>query len=230
MILLYSETLYKLYLNTGLIIIFFYGFLFLFSILNFKKLNKQYRNLFIFFLISFLFEFLALWLKTANNGNSKYLDHIYLFLGITLVTFFYFNLQLPKSIKNGILIVFPTLLFSLIFLAFYNKGYLSAPVILPYKNMAFSVLCIFVHTKLIKSSKIKVLKNEPLFWFNLGFLLINLFYFLLIPLFNYAIDISDNLAFGIGIVKNLTDPFAIVLWCIGIFKLNKYGSTLVSLQ
>jgi hypothetical protein len=230
MTLLYSEILYKMYLNSASLLIVFYSVLFIYSILNFKKSEKVNRIIFIFFIFSFLIELTVLLFSKTNSigKNIKIYDHIYLLIEMFSVTFFYFKLNIFKKFNSVILIFASILIIVGFYLAITNKGYLEGPKIVPFKNIFFSALAVIVQAKLVRSAKLKSLKNEPLFWFNLGFLFINLFYLILMPLFNYAIDISDDLAFSLGIFKNFTDPIACVLWCIGIYKLNKYGATPVA--
>jgi hypothetical protein len=64
------------------------------------------------------------------------------------------------------------------------------------------------------------MKNEPAFWFNIGFLFANVANLILYPIYKIVTPISDNLAFIFGILINISDPITYTLWAIGVYKLR----------
>jgi hypothetical protein len=103
---------------------------------------------------------------------------------------------------------------------FSPNGLLESPNYFPILSVLLTVLSVMVQALLLRSSKIKALKNEPIFWINLGFIVMNLSALIMQPIFNYALSISDDLAFVVGTIKNLADPITYALWAIGVYKLK----------
>jgi hypothetical protein len=115
----------------------------------------------------------------------------------------------------------------LIYLAFnlyqviYLSGFTESPKAFPLINFLLLILSIIIFKKMNSSPKIKEINTEPLFWFNLGFMIVSLFQIILQPIFSAVTPISDDLAFIVGTVKNLSSPLMYTIWAIGIYKLTK---------
>lgn len=201
---------------------FFYGLLLMYSFMHLKKLLNQHTELFLFFLTCFGFESLTFLLNKFSNSTAqvKIYDHMYLITEIVLVSIFYLKLQSSINFKKIITIATVILVVVGFVLMLTNKGYLSSPDITPVKNAFFTILGLITYNQLSKSNRIKVLSNNPIYFFNLGFLLVNFLYFVLMPLFYYTQDVSDDLAFIVGTIKNLTEPIATIIWALGIIKLQ----------
>lgn len=220
MIILYSDILYKIYNYSGDLFNFLIFGLSLYALYNTKFFKDEYRWFLILILCFATFEFSYYIFEYFNFKNTNFINHPYsIFVFITLSL--WYSKIFKNNILNKILISFVVLFIGLnSYQIFTEKPPISSPrfyIILP---ALFLVLSVFLHRKLLKSTNIKNLKNEPLFWLNLGLLFLFLLKIIMKPLFDAVIPISDNLAFIIGTIKNLADPISYTLWAIGIYKLR----------
>ncbi len=218
--LLYSEFLYSVYLNSGKFFNLFIYALAFYSFLNWSTFKGEYVILKYFFSGMSVFE-LLFHLLTLNFGmNTNFLNHYYAFFTLILCSIFYQKILQNKK-TDLLFIVFAVAYIIVSVIQIINtQGNIENPFALPILNILFILTSIMVHIRLIKSKKIKSLSLEPLFWLNLGFLIINLSQLLLKPIFNSFSDISDDLAFVLGTFKNLISPITYTLWAIGVYKLK----------
>ena len=220
--LLYSKTLYAIYLNSGNFGTAFLVLLAFFSILNFKHFRDTYFFLFLTFVLYAIIEVISTYLiKTSQN--IQWINYFYAILAATLPSVFYL-----KSIKNNLLnkITIPFILVFVLFSiiqfgqeVFYKKPF-EQVFLFPLKNVIAIFLALVFHTKLSQSTKIKSLKNEPSFWFNIGFFIINVSNLIILPIFKAVTPFSDNLGFIFGTVYQVADPITYTLWAIGVYKLK----------
>ncbi len=221
--LLYSETLYQLYLNSGRFTQFFYLLLFLFAVLSYRYFVKEYKWMFFLFCTFFFFEFLAgLLIEPFDLENTHFTDHFYLFFSIAIQSVLYFLIVENKRVRNLIKYLVPLLLVMIIAFALVNQGYLSGSPIAPVKYFLFSGLYLHVHRQLVINSRINRLKDNPLFWLNLGLLIMNIYYLFFVTIIDFVIPISDDWSFILYILKNAIDPVSCVLWAISIYKLRNW--------
>lgn len=220
--LLYSKTLYAIYLNSANFGTTFLVILAFFSILNFKYFRDTYFFLFLTFVLYAIIEGISTYLPKTSQ-NSQWINYVYAILAATLPSVFYL-----KSIKNNLLnkITIPFILVFVLFSifqfgheVFYEKPF-EQVFLFPLKNIIAIFLALVLQTKLSQSIKLKSFKNEPSFWFNIGFFIINVSNLIILPIFKAITPFSDNLAFIFGIIINISDPITYALWAIGVYKLR----------
>jgi hypothetical protein len=218
--ILYSEFLYSIYLNSGELFMYFLVILTAFSIYNYKVFHSEFKFFLIFLIGISIFEISALILKSYFE-HTHFINHPYAIFSLLVSSLFYSKIIKTKNYK----FVFFFFIFTYLVLNFYqiysNKSPIDSPNALPVLNILIIILSLHIQNKLSKSSKIKTLLKEPLFWINLGFLIINLFQLILKPIFNSIINISsDDIGFILGTIRNLGDPITYTLWAIGVYKLS----------
>jgi hypothetical protein len=220
--LLYSETLYALYLHSGDFAFIFLTALAVYSGLKFRFFKDSYFYLLITFVVYSLIEILNYGLN-KNNIPNPYIGYYYSIIAIILPTIFYLKSLVNSTLNKvtmAVMIVYIAACFVQIYLSVSNKTALESPVLFPLKNLLTIVLGLILHAKLLRSPKVKSPKGEPAFWFNMGFLVINFSNLILTPIFTAVTPLSDNLAFVVGTISNLADPITYILWAIGVHKLS----------
>lgn len=220
MILLYSETLYKIYTYSGSFFVSLIFILAIYSIYNIKYFKSIFKWLFYLIIGYVFFELLVAYAQYIGISDNRFINHLYSIFALVLGSVFYSKTLKNPNINTLILLICSIFLVLEIYQIFSSKGIVSSPIPLPLMNILFSFLSILVFNKMLKSPYIKSVTNEPLFWFNIGFFIMNLFQLALVPLFNQMILISDDLAFIIGTIKNLGDPITYTLWAYGVYKLS----------
>jgi hypothetical protein len=222
MILLYSKSLYALYLNSGDFGTFFLVALALYSLFKFTFFKDSYLYLFLTFIFYAIIELFGVYIAN-NSTNSLWVTHPYSIIACLVPSIFYIKSLNIKSLNKYIWIIIFIFVFSCfyqIFNSLKNNTTLEGPLLFPLKNALIIFLGILFHSKLLKSPKVKSFKKEPSFWFNTGFIVINISNFILDPISVAVIPISDDIAFVVGIFKNLIDPITYTLWAIGVYKLS----------
>ncbi|MCP9769259.1 hypothetical protein EGI22_15410 [Lacihabitans sp. LS3-19] len=223
LMLLYSKILYFLFLNSAKL-----GTISLVILTGYSLVSSKYfKGPFVFILITLIsYSIVDLSINLfmlAGNTVSNILDHLFAWVACIIPSIFYLKIINNLKIKwTVILIVILFCLASLIQI-FYKLSIakpIGAPLLFPLKNSLSIALAIFVHSRLIKSSKIRILKNEPLFWFNLGFLISNLINLFITPIYKAITPFSDDLAFIFGIILSISEPITYTLWAIGVYKLR----------
>lgn len=228
--LLYSNFLYSLYLHSGEFYIVILILLALFSLYNYKSFKMHYKLMLLLILGFVFFELTSKLTSMIGYTNNHFINHPYSIFTLVVSSIF-----LNKFISKK-WVMYLSIFLNIVFIGldiiqvFSPEGLLQSPQYFFILSFLISGLSIFLQTQLIKSKKIKSLNNEPIFWFNIGFIIMNVSLIILMPLFNYAIAISNDLAFIIGTVKNLSDPFAYVFWAIGVSKLSKNELKPISFQ
>lgn len=220
MTLLYSEILYKIYTTSADIFTFLIYLLAFYAIFNFKVFKDQYKWLLIMIIGWAIFELSNYIVIFLGFNDTRFVNHPYSIFSLIILSIWYSKIINTKTTN---LIIFSTcVLFILIdtYQVVTSKWPIEGPYILPLSNILFIYLSILVHKKLSQSPNIKNLKYEPLFWFNISFLIVNLFQLVMKPLFDAVIPISDDLAFIVGTIKNLYNPLFYLLFAIGINKLS----------
>ncbi len=160
--LLYSKTLYAIYINSANFGTAFLVILAFFSILNFKYFRDTYFYLFLTFVLYAIIEGISTYLPKTSQ-NSQWINYVYAILAATLPSVFYL-----KSIKNNLLnkITIPFILVFVIFSIFqfshevFNKKPFEQVFLFPLKNVIAFFLALVLHTKLSQSTKLKSFKNE----------------------------------------------------------------------
>lgn len=219
----FTPWLQDLYIFSSSIAQYFYWALFLYSLINIRYFKNEYFWIFLLFSSFFFFEGITNIIDSyLNLENTWFWNHFYLFFSVVLQSVFYHqvidNVNLKKTIKYGI----PLMLFSIVFLGFYNEGYLRGSVVLPFKNIIFIFIYLAVHRQLIKQSASKDLKSNPLFWFNIAFLVMNIYSLVISSTMDYIMPLSNDLAFILLSIRNFFDPISCVLWIISIYKLRTW--------
>lgn len=223
MVLLYTEFLYTLYLNSGKLNIFFFLALFAFAVFNYKFMKNSFRWAFLLFGAFLIFEvFPYVWVQILGNKNGLFINHLYVIASTSIQSIFYYLVISDKTIKSVLKYALPILVAALIFQMFYNEGYLSSPALSPLKNFVFIIINLLVQRQLVVESKGKNLRNNPLFWFNIAFLLLNTVNLIVGSTINYILPISDDLSFIVLSIRNFFDPISCVLWMISIYKLRTW--------
>ncbi|MCP9769258.1 hypothetical protein EGI22_15190 [Lacihabitans sp. LS3-19] len=218
--LLYSKTLYAIYIYSGDFFIFLLFVLGLYSLINIKSFKSDFKWFMVLILGYLFFEVLFLVYKYFGITETHFINHPYSFFALIFASIFYSKIL--NSNQINILIIFTCLIFIGFdcYQIFTSKGPLTSPSIFPVMNFLFILLSSLVYKKIVKSPRIKNTKNESLFWINLGFFITNIFQLILVPLFRQVIPISDDIAFIVGTLKNLADPITYTLWAIGVYKLK----------
>jgi hypothetical protein len=218
--LLYSKTLYSIYLNSGKLFIFFLILLTIYSLINTKYFKTEFKVFFYFLLGILCFEILPYFLNMYFT-NTHFINYPYgIFTFILCVLFYHRALNYNKLIyvTSSFFIIY---MFFILLQMFNINWFFESPNSLPILNTLIIILSLITHFKISKSLKIKNITNEPLFWINLGFLILNLYQLILKPIFNSIINVSsDDIGFIIGTLKNLADPITYTLWAIGVYKLK----------
>jgi hypothetical protein len=226
--LLYSETLYWLYLNSAKANLVFLFALFAIMLFNLSYFKFEYKVLIALIAIYFVFDtIITIWVSFGKKDQNLAFNHPYTYFSFLLVLLFYFKFKKNKVIKYFIL--FSGILYTLLtaYQIITQYPLVNKPDYLILKNAIVVILCSYTYYNLTKVNT--PLKNIPLFWFNLALLIINISNFVLKPLFELAIDYSDDLAFSIGIFINLIDPIFYVLLLIGVLSLRKNTKSISSL-
>lgn len=222
MTLLYSETLYAIYRYSAGWSLFFYVLLAIVSLYFYKSFKGSYKLLFILFIGYFLFEF-SYYASVTYFGleNNLFIDHPYLFFSALILAVFYNRVLKDEAIKWGLKIGASLLLIGIVFFFFYQDGFLGSPKLSIAYDVLFLVLFLLVQRKLLISAEVRNLKLEPLYWFNTAFLIYTS-YILLFSLVNpFIVEISDDMAFITGTIRNVIEPIYLILLCIGVIKMRK---------
>jgi hypothetical protein len=127
-----------------------------------------------------------------------------------------------KRVKKVIKYFVPILLAGIIITGFYNQNYLRMPILLPVRNLVFLLFYFQLHRELIQKTKPGELRKNPLFWFNLGILFMSVYILISSVLFDYVVQLSNNLAFIMGITGNFLDYVSLALWFVAVSKLRKW--------
>ncbi|MCA0364165.1 MAG: hypothetical protein LCH67_08975 [Bacteroidetes bacterium] len=219
--LLYSEFLYQVYNYSGDFFNFLIFLLGIYAAINHKFFKMEYR-LILYLIIGFLvFEISFYIFPLFKIHNTLFINHPYALFFLTLSGIFYQKIIDTKPVS---ILIFSTFLIYLAFNLYqviYLSGFTESPKAFPLINFLLLILSIIIFKKMNSSPKIKEINTEPLFWFNLGFLIVSLFQIILQPIFSAITPISDDLAFIVGTVKNLSSPLMYTIWAIGIYKLTK---------
>lgn len=219
--LLYSEILYKLYNYSGDFFNFLIFMLGIYAAINHKFFKMEYR-LILYLIIGFFgFEISFYIFPFFKVYNTLFINHPYALFYLIVSGFFYEKIINSKPIRILIICTFIVYLTFNLYQIVFISGFSESPKIFPLINFLLLILSIIVYKKLNSSPKIKEINNEPLFWFNLGFLIVSLFQIILQPIFIAVTPLSDDLAFIVGTIKNLASPIMYTLWAIGIYKLTK---------
>src|SRR5258706_3424851 len=183
----------------------------LLGIINFKKLNKPFRILLFFFILSILFEIQASLLKPIyyNNMPGLHLFTVCEFIFLSLVYYYHFS-------KNSVLsrfIILNTCLFLLAasFDAFIINGILEPNNLSrTYSSISLVTMSLIFFYSFFKNDYEFYSWQYPMFWFNTGVLIyfaLNLFYFMLN---NYLVEHAYSIAYNsmrvhaaINIISNL---------------------------
>ncbi len=222
MTLLYSETLYYLYLNFGNATGVVFLSLFLYSLYSFPFFKNGFQRVFWLFLVYAFFEnshYITRWL---NLENDYFFNHLYFFFGAIIQGLIYYYFIDNKRVKKVIKYFVPILLAGIIITGFYNQNYLRMPILLPVRNLVFLLFYFQLHRELIQKTKPGELRKNPLFWFNLGILFMSVYILISSVLFDYVVQLSNNLAFIMGITGNFLDYVSLALWFVAVSKLRKW--------
>jgi hypothetical protein len=222
MSLLYSETLYSFYLNHAKAIQIFYVIVFLWALYNFKFFVGTWKLFFAYISLSFLTEFVVYRTPIADMENNHFIGHISFFLGTILIGSFIYATFASDMMKRVSLFSTIFLCFAVIFGFFYNQGYLMPSPMGPVIYVVFLVLHLILQRKLIAESKINQLRESPLFWWNISFIIMHVVYIIFSLTIGYILPISDDLSFIWYIIKNTFDPITCILWMISIYKLRNW--------
>ncbi len=219
--LLYSEVLYQIYNYSGDFFNFLIFLLGIYAAINHKFFKMEYR-LILYLIFGFvIFEFSNYYFIKFGVNNTLFINHPYALFFLIFSGIFYQKIIDTKPIS---ILIFSTFLIYLAFNLYqviYLSGFTESPKAFPLINFLFLILSIIIFRKMNSSPKIKQIHSEPLFWFNLGFMIVSLFQIILQPIFAAVTPISDDLAFIVGTIKNLAYPIMYVIWAIGIYKLTK---------
>jgi hypothetical protein len=217
----YSHTLYFLFLNSANLATFFLLGLTFFSFLNLRFFKDSYYFIFLTFLAYLFAELLINYFM--NSVNNNWTQHLYSIIACILPSIFYVKSLRIKKLNIVVITIIIIYCLSSITQISYNlitQSSIESPYLFTLKNILSVVLAVILHSKLTKSPKVKAMKNEPAFWFNIGFLFANVANLILYPIYKIVTPISDNLAFIFGILINISDPITYTLWAIGVYKLR----------
>ena len=218
--LLFSKTLYGIYFLSAELGIFLIVLLSLYSIFNSKYFKTPYNFLLILIIGSAFFEIFSIVIKSIGIHNNHFVNHPYSIFAIVVSSVFFNKVIQTKSIFYVSIISVISFIVLDIIQLFSPDGLLESPKYFTILSLLITLLSVMLQTLLLRSGKIRTLKNEPIFWFNLGFIVMNLSAIIMQPIFNFVLSISDDLAFIAGTIKNLADPITYTLWAIGVYKLR----------
>ena len=218
--LLYSKFLYFIYQQTANVTVGMLIVLSIFGLYNAKKLMGEYKILLYLWIGYSIFELISINLHHFGILHNQFIGHPYSIFAILISSWFYS--KVISSPKAHLLIIFVCTIYiaGCIIQIFFSEKEIKSPILFPLKNILTLTLSIWVQQKIMKSNKIKSIKNEPLYWFNIGFMIINFSNLIITPIFNQVTYISDNIAFITGIIMSIPDPITYTLWAIGIYKLR----------
>jgi hypothetical protein len=220
MVLLYSEFLYQVYNLSADLFNFIIYILALFTLLNFRVFKEEYKWILIAIIGFALFEVLMSSVILLGITDNRFFNNPYAVFTILTIGIWYSKVINSKSI-NWIIVAIVSLF---LLIMFYQIAIPTSPLRGFNNSIILFGLIIFmsfiVHRKLAKSPKIKNLKQEPLFWFNLSFLIYSLLKLIFKPITDAITPISDDLAFIMGTIKNLSDPIFYFLLAVGLYKLK----------
>lgn len=219
--LLYSQVLYQIYNYSADLFNFLVFLLGMYAVLNRSFFKDEYKYLIILIVGFVIFEVSFYAFFYSGIEDTLFINHPYAFFYLIISGIFFGKILNSRNIR---LLILSTILIALIinlYQIIFVSGFTESPKILPVVNILILILSVLVHKKLSSSTKIKGLINEPLFWFNMGFLVNSLLQVFLQPIFVAVTPISDDLAFIVGTLKNLASPIMYTLWAIAVYKLTK---------
>ncbi|MGR3812197.1 hypothetical protein [Jiulongibacter sp. NS-SX5] len=219
--LLYSETLYYLYLNLGFATQVVYLLLFVYALVNIKSFNGGFRRIFWLIAICAFFENTGYITQWYGLENDFFRNHLYLFFSTVFEALVFYYFIDNKRVKWIVLGLIPLLLIGIVVTGLYNENYLRSPILSPVKFGIFFLFSIILHRQLIKNTRTGELRNTPLFWFNIALMFTSGYMVLFGIFWGYMVEISDDGAFLMGIIGNIFDYVHLVLWFIMVYKLGK---------
>ncbi|SOE20448.1 hypothetical protein SAMN06298216_0939 [Spirosomataceae bacterium TFI 002] len=222
MTLLYSETLYSLYLNYGKVVQLFYTIVFIWAIFNFSTFQGIWKWFLAYISLSFITEVLVYFTPISEMENNHFVGHISFFIGVIMLGVFFYQ-AFDKPILKQITLVGTILLnFAVIIGFFYEDGYLLPSKMGSFIYIVFLALHLILHRKLIAESKTNRLRENPMFWWNTSFIIMNIVYIIFSLTIGSILPISDDLSFIWYLIKNTSDLVLCVLWVMAIYKLRSW--------
>lgn len=222
MTLLYSETLYSLYLNYGKVVQLFYTIVFIWAIFNFSTFQGIWKWFLAYISLSFITEVLVYFTPISEMENNHFVGHISFFIGVIMLGVF-FHQAFDKPILKQITLIATILLnFAIIIGFFYEDGYLLPSKMGSFIYIVFLALHLILHRKLIAESKTNRLRENPMYWWNTSFIIMHVVYIIFSLTIGYILPISDDLSFIWYIIKNSSDLVLCVLWVMAIYKLRSW--------
>lgn len=219
MTLLYSETLYAIYQNYGLVIQLFYTILFVWALIRIQAFKGAWWWFFTFITVSFIFEVAVYYTPIGEMENNQFINHVYSFVGAISIGLFLYKVFNKKLLKQISLLVTGLLCLAIVGGVFFDEGYLMPSKVGPVSYLAFLILHLFLHRQLTSDSQVSSLRRNPLYWWNIAFIILHVVYLLFSATIGFILPVSDDLSFIWYIIKNTFDPICCVLWIIAINKL-----------
>lgn len=184
--------------------------------LRFRQFLDNPSKVLLWFWILALFQSaLTLFLLEGEDTSAKWVEDLYGIIDILVMFGFYFTAILEKQFRYILVGIYSTM----ILIYFVSINVVSSFDFFPsLQSMVFNGTALFFFNYLLKNVSNKSILDNPLFWFNTGFLLNGIVlvlriyssalseesfrYYQQLYVFFYLIGITANILFTIGFIKS----------------------------